>query len=978
MLCKLRCAIGGVSLIYCLLPAVAAAQSSILGVVADASGAVLPGVTVEAASPALIEKLRTTVTDEEGRYVLTNLRPGPYTVSFTLEGFSPFVRDGLTLPADFAATVNAVLSLGTLAETVTVTGAAPIVDVSSTQRTTVLGREYLDAIPTGRTFQALAALVPGIKVSEPNVGGARAATQQRLTAYGSLAQDTTISVDGIKSGTLAAGGDDQADFNEAMTAQVTVQSNGVSAEVARGGVHMNLIPREGGNDFHGTTYFGYTNGALQWDNLSDELVARGMRAPDATDLIYFTNLSVGGPIIRDKIWFFGGYGRNGNNNIIADSFYPDGTPGAFDLRVRNLSARTTWQVNQKNKVTWYGDFTDKWTDHNYTSGADIQTASLRQVYGGRQTDGGAVSEWRGPFGKYVTYGKWTAPLTNSVLVESGFMKSTNDQGRRYQSETYFEPFTPAWYANASRVDLVLGTTKVAAAGNANQGINHTYTSTSSLSYVSGSHSIKTGLQYLFGVSQTNVFARNGGLVQRYRSGVPDSVQVWNTPTTARSRVNYDIGVYVQDSWRVIDRLTLTLGARFEALNVKTEATCKPVGRFTPAACTPEVPNLPNWRNVAPRFGVAYDLTGDAKTVLKGTINKYMRNATVDYAERYNPLVAQSDVRNWADCDYRPGTSTCSGVAMATNGDNIAQDNEIGPSGNRLFGLAPSRRFDPDTKRPFDIEYTISVERELLPGLAIAGAYVRRESYRLEQTANELVSLSDWTPFKVTNPLEGELMTIYNLSPAKLGQVALVDTTADHDLANYQFDGMEVTLRTRLPNGGNLMGGWSAGRHTNVACANFSEPNTFSYCDQAALGMPFRHSYKFNGNYNLPLGLSFGFTVLSNAGQITANSGIAARDGSNAITWAVPANLFPGGRTQPVTVRVNPPGRDFNDRWNELDIQLKRVFRAGGMTFEPGMDLYNVFNGNAVMIQNTSFGSALGMPTRIIQGRIMRVTLQTTF
>lgn len=968
---KIAHAIAAVCLMYCLLPAAASAQSSIVGVVADSSGGVLPGVTVEAASPALIEKVRTTVTDTGGRYVIANLRPGLYTVTFTLEGFSPFVRDGLTLPADFAATVNAALALGTLQETVTVSGEAPVVDVSSTQRTAVMGREYLDAIPTGRTFQALAALVPGIKVSEPNVGGARAATQQRLTAYGSLAQDTTISVDGLKSGTIAAGGDDQADFNEAMTAEVTVQSSGVAAEVARGGVHMNLVPREGGNTFNGTSYVGYTNGALQSDNLG-ELFARGLRTADATDLIYFANVSAGGPIVRDKVWFHGGYQHNGNNNIIADSFYPDGKPGIFDLRVKNYAGRVTWQVTPKHKFTGYFDLTSKTTDHNFTSGADVEKASLRQVYGGSAT----VEHT--PFGKYVAYVKWSAPLTNSVLFETGFVKSINDQGRRQQPGVRKEPYTPEWYANASRVDLVLGTTTVAASGNENQGIVHTYLSSSSLSYVKGSHTFKTGVQWLFGLSQSSVWQKNGALVQRYRSGVPDSVQVWNTPTLSRSRVNADIGVYVQDSWRVTNRLTLTPGLRVESLNASTEPTITPGGRFVPPSSTPRVPNLPNWRNVAPRFGAAYDVTGDAKTVLKGTVNKYLRNVTVDYAERYSPLTAQSDVRNWADCDYVPGTSRCSGVALPTNGDNIAQDNEIGPSGNRLFGLAPSRSYDPDTKRPYDIEYSVAIEREVLPGLAIAAAVMRRDAYDLEQTVNRLVSLEDWTAFEVTNPLDGGLMTIYNLKPAKLGLVDLLDTTADREDARYSFDGMELTFRARLPNGGNLMGGWSAGKHTSVSCANFSDPNTFTYCDHTKLDIPFRHSYKLNGNYNLPLSLSFGFTVLSNAGQITANSGVAARDGSNTITWSVPPNLFPGGRTQPVTVRVNPPGRDYNDRWNQVDLQVKRTFRVGGASFEPGVDVYNVFNGNAVMIQNTSFGSALGTPTRIIQGRITRVTLQTQF
>ena len=220
---KIAHATAAICLAYCLLPAAASAQSTITGVVADSSGAVLPGVTVEAASPALIEKIRTAVTDAEGRYVIVNLRPGTYSVTFTLPGFSPFVRDAMTLPSDFTATVNAELRVGSIQETVTVSGEAPVVDVQSTQRTTVLERELVDALPTGRTFQAIGALVVGVRVSIPNVGGTRSATNQRLTAYGSLAKDTTIDVDGMKANSTSDGGDDQADHNDGMTGEFTVQ-----------------------------------------------------------------------------------------------------------------------------------------------------------------------------------------------------------------------------------------------------------------------------------------------------------------------------------------------------------------------------------------------------------------------------------------------------------------------------------------------------------------------------------------------------------------------------------------------------------------------------------------------------------------------------------------------------------------------------------------------------------------------------------
>jgi Carboxypeptidase regulatory-like domain/TonB dependent receptor-like, beta-barrel len=965
MLRKLVYATTAVCVAYCFMPAAASAQSAITGLVTDTSGAVLPGVTVEAASPALIEKIRTTQTDAEGRYSILNLRPGTYNVTFTLPGFASFAREAMALPSDFTATVNAELRVGSLEETVTVSGEAPVVDVESTQRTTVVSRDLIDSLPSGRTFAAVGALATGVRVSEPNVGGARTATQQRLTAYGSLAKDTTVDVDGMKSNSISAGGDDQADHNDGMTAEFTVQTGGLSAEVARGGPHINLIPREGSNTFSGATYFGYTNGSMQSDNLGD-LLSRGLTAPDAVDLLYYSNVAIGGPIKRDRLWFFGSYGNNGNDNIVSNSFYPDGRPGIYDQRIKNYTARLTWQLNAKNKLTVFDDYVTKYLGHDFTSGVDVATASTI----------------RPPKQKYTATVKWTSTLSNRLLLETGFLATANTQGRRYQEGIRKIVGTPEWYATASRQDLNRGTITTAPSIQERTENVHAYLLSSSVSYVTGSHAFKSGVQWNWGPLGWDWRGSNGELTQRYRDGVPDSVTVFNTPTFSRNRLNADLGIYAQDAWQLTSRLTLTPGVRFEYLNASIQAFAAPPGRFVPGREFPAVPDLPNWFNVAPRFGVAYDLTGDAKTALKGTVSRYHRNFTTDLAALYDPLYLQSENRNWSDCDYIPGTSRCSGLALGTNGDNIAQDNEIGPSSNRTFGAAPDRHFDPKSKRPYDLEYTVGIERELGAGMSAAATWFRRESYNLQQTINQLVDVSDYTAFQVPSPLDGEPVTIYNLNPAKQGMVDLLDTTADHSKARFSFQGIELTFKARLPNGGNMLGGWSAGKVVAVECANFSDPNTFRYCDHSELDIPFRHSFRFAASYPLPLGLNFGATALSNAGALLGNEVtnplLKVTDPSLRVLWNVPANLFPGGRTQPVTVRLNKPGSEYLERWNQLDIEIKRAFTVGKLQVEPGVDVYNVFNGNVVLVQNQNFGSALGQPQRVLQGRLVRLAAQIRF
>jgi hypothetical protein len=936
------------SLVGVLLPTAALAQSAITGLVRDSSGGVLPGVAVEASSPALIEKARTVVTDAQGRYTIVDLRPGLYKVTFTIQGFGTVVSDRIELPSDFTATINAELRVGAVEESVTVSGSAPVVDVQNAQRTTVLTRQLLDAVPVPRMYQAEGALAVGTKVSDQNVGGARSAVNPRLTAHMSVTKDTTIDVDGMKMNTLVGGGDSHPDHNDAMSQEITVQTAALGAEVSAGGPHLNLIPREGGNSFSGATYFGYTGHSFQSDNLTADLITRGLKTPDSVSKIFDANLSLGGPIKPDRLWFFGSYRNVGNDNIVANSFYPDGSPGIYDQRVRNYTLRLTWQVNPRNKITAYDDYQTKYVGHLFTSGTEVQFASAR----------------RPPVLKYTDAVKWTSTVTNRLVFDLGYGTSVNAYREGYQPAVARTPFTPEWYANASRVDIVRNTMTLASAPELGT-YNFRYMLISSLAYVTGSHALKAGLQWHIGQNWINRDA-NGDLTARFRDGVPDSVIVYNTPTRLYDLMKADLGLYVQDSW-TLKRLTINPGLRWEYFNSAIQANAVEAGRFVPARSFGEAPDVPNWKNVAPRFGVVYDLTGDAKTALKGSINKYNRNYTTDFANRYDPLALQSDTRNWADCDYIPGTSKCSGKVLPTNGDGIVQDNEIGPSNNKTLGILPTRRADPNIKRPYDIEYAAGVTRQVMRGVSVTGAWYRRETYNLEQQVNTLVAVSDFASFTTPSPLgNGETITIYNLNASKQGLVDLLDTTAtDRSLTRVSYDGLELSFSARLPRGGSLFGGWSADRLIAVSCAG-NDPNTFRYCDQSQYGVPFRSDYKLTGSYPIVWDVQVGVALQSYAGLPLA------------VNWAVPLNLFPGGRTQPVTVNLVPPGNRYLDRWTELDLSFRKVFTIGRYRVDGALDMFNALNSNVVLSQNQNFGSTLGQPQAVLQGRLLRLSTQIKF
>ena len=287
----------------------------------------MPGVTVEASSDVLIEKVKSAVTDGDGAYRIADLRPGTYSVTFTLPGFKTFRRDGFELPSEFTATLNAELGVGALEETITVTGASPVVDVTSTAKTSVLNREAIDLIPTGRSIQGMAQLVVGVSLNLPDTGGARAMQQTYMSTHGMTTSNTTVLVDGQMTNGLQTDGAIQSYYNDAMNAEMSYQTAAIGAETSSGGVRLNMIPREGGNQFHGDFKMAQRPGSWQSSNLTDRHQARGLTAGNAIDRIIDYTASLGGPIKKDKLWFFTSARYFSVNNFIANTYHGRRQPG---------------------------------------------------------------------------------------------------------------------------------------------------------------------------------------------------------------------------------------------------------------------------------------------------------------------------------------------------------------------------------------------------------------------------------------------------------------------------------------------------------------------------------------------------------------------------------------------------------------------------------------------------------------------------
>lgn len=943
-------------------PATAWAQSSIAGVVRDTSGAVLPGVTVEASSQALIERTRAVTSDGQGQYKIIDLRPGVYTVTFTLPGFSTVKRDGIELPSNFTAQINGEMRVGSLEETVNVSGQSPVVDVQSAVQQTVLTRQVLDAVPTGRSVPSLGALLPGARLALPDVGGTSGMQNRDLTVHGSDGRDTTFQVDGMTLNGIEGDGSVQSYFNDMMFEEVSYQTSAINAEVSAGGVRANMIPKDGGNTFRGTAFFSAANSSMQSANDADAR-AQGLRAPDALSKVWDLNVAEGGPIVTDRLWFFTSYRDWGVQQYIANSFFKNGDQTIDNARIRSGMARLTTQLGQKHKVSAYLDRIAKFRGHENSSPAGYAIA-------------GEATDIRAPKQYYTAEAKWTSTLTSRVLVEAGLALN---------NESYDLTPQPGSLDVTPRRDVTLQTAYGAYDGGVYYREPIRRTLATSASYVTGSHAFKAGVQYGFGYFWRQR-RETSDLIQLYRSGVPSQVIIHNTPQDSRANMNADMGIYAQDSW-TLGRWTISPGVRFEHFNSSIDGRSILPGRFVPFREFDSRSDVPNWNDISPRFGFAWDVQGNGKTAVKFGTGKYVRAYSTGFAETYDPNFYSSATLTWTD----------------QNGDDAAQGalNYL-PNGTRVpcvyqtagceidfrnlpssFGVKSSQDFSTDLKRPYQIETNVSVQRELIPGTSVTFSYFRRDYKNLVWSDNLLIDASDYTPFDVPDPRgNGDLVTIYNLNPAKASALDILDQNSS---SNYRkYTGYDISFNSRL-SGVTLFGGVSLG-HTISNTCEVEDANFLRYCDQASLDIPYYTQIKLSGSYALPYALQVSGTFQSYPGDArnsTVDGTIAAVDPSLRVNWNVSQATFKAltGATltqSSVNVPLNGPGTKLLDRQNQLDVRLKRTFTLGKVSLEAQADAYNALNTGVVLTRVQTFGSALDRPASILQGRLIRLGIQAKF
>ncbi len=1033
----------GLLALVCLVlaPSLARAQASIGGTVRDTSGAVLPGATVEASSPALIEKVRSVTTDATGQYKIVDLRPGSYEVTFTLTGFSAVKRQGVELTGSNAVTVNADLQVGSITETVTVSGETPVVDIQNTQKSTVINSEVQAALPSGRSQYSYAVLVPGVTLSsfsggnQQDVGGTGNMDITIFTVHGSRPFDQRLMINGLTARNLLSSGW-ASNFVPDMgtAAEVSMDYSSGTADSYGSGFAMNLIPKEGGNTYHGSFFATKVGSSFQSNNYTDELKAQGLSSPNELKTLYDFNPAVGGPLWKNHAWFFASMrwqestkyfaGANANLNLGNPArwdYLPDPDPNNRGVDSKTMSptggVRITWQATPRNKIGFSTD-----PQSRYWKSASANQAP--EIF----------SSWSFQHETFTTV-TYSSPLTNKLLLDARFghhaegfvddcAASVNaDCAGKGPSEGLVDQIVVIQQPSGFRYHgngyccypfAIYGT----------QDAPHIMQAQASLSYVTGAHAMKFGWQNDFGTSTACNYDNTGSAAYNFgadrpdgtashvdtfgRSLVPVGVEQHAMPFCATTHLSAEMGIYAQDKW-TLGRATINGGLRFDYLK-----NGFPDQHLGPTLWTPTrdftIPasDYANMKDITPRVGLVYDVTGKGKTALKLAWGKYVAGGN---AADGNPITNLSYIttRSWTPSlpfgspNYY--TPQCNLSNLQANGDcGQVSDLNFGNLGR------PSQTVDPAVytgwgHRPWSQEFSVSVQQELLPRASLDVGYYRRWYGNFQVIDNRAVTPADFFQYSVTVPTDsrleqsGQVLSGFSeINPAKAGLVDNYLTLAEnYGSEKEHWNGFDISVNARPRDGVTVQGGISVGRRSTDVCEIWDklpeaqlvfgvQAAPHSYCNVTEA---FQTQFKMLGTYLVPkIDVQFGVTFQSAPGPpkfanvftTPSQAGLPAFSGNNFRVIGVIPQEQPIGFATPTAPTI-AGGTEYWPRANQLDLRFTKIFRMGmGGRYRTSVnfDLANALNASYGLAFQNGYGSSWTNPLNIIDARLMKLSFQFDF
>ena len=913
----------------------ASATGTIQGRVTDAQGAVLPGVTITATSPAMLGQ-QTTVSSETGNYRFPAVPPGTYTVTYELAGFNTVRREGIQISLGFTATLNVELALATLQETVTVTGESPVIDTSTTRVVQNFKLDQLQSIPNGRDMWSLLAVTPSVQMSRIDVGGNRAGTQTGYTAYGFTGQ-VRVLIEGINTteGTGGAG----FYFDYSSLEEVFLGTSGQSAEMPNPGVQSQFIAKSGGNQFSGEYYLDWYNNSLQGTNIPDEYTSptafngNPIRVgSNEIDAYYDTAINVGGPIKRDKVWWFGTY-RQQQNKVSMPNFT---TPQTDDTKLWNPVVKVTYQANQNNKIIGYYQYGQKlkptrlpFNTYTYTSRDPSYTQDS---------------------GSWVYKGEWNSTLSDKLYFEARYgvfgyyfpliANSDHDFFFRDSGLLTIEGSNERWQLDRDRKQVTAAMTYF-------------------LDAAGGSHTIKVGGELLKEQSWEGYEQQFGGNIEAvYDNGVSDEVTFGlptatevgglglNTKGALTSRAALDhFGLFVNDTWAV-GRLTVNGGLRFDRYRgwlPEQEQLAASVGPVSVAAKTFAEREFYTWNLFAPRLGLVYDLAGDGRTVVKGNYGFYWHNPGAGVGDSGNPNTAEKFATyQWND----------------RNGDRRWQPGE---EGNLLeASLEGEVQVDPNIKAPYTHEASVWLERQLGEVLGMRGGFVYKTEDDLIATYQPGRSFDAYTvPFTFLDlGVDGRRGTADDRELQMLGLPAsqadnFPTTRVVMNVPRYsRYKTFELSLSKRYSNR------WSAsvgGGHTwltDFPGGYPQSPNLPGAEDRTTW------NFKATASYDAPYGIRLSPVLRHQSGANYART-VAVR---------APSGLIASG-----TAYVEPMDANREDNIWVFDVRAEKTVNiTDRIRTRFFFDLFNIANSHASETISRATGLGYQKPSAILAPRTARI------